>query len=127
MNTGRRHSMHVFIYEFACGGGLAGQSAMSSLRTEGRAMLTAVLEDFCRLPGVQVVTILEDTRQRDDAVLPVSVSSCVLRRVGAGEGATAFRETARRAEYTLGIAPGCSAILAAPGRVGDARGRRLPG
>jgi hypothetical protein len=52
--------MRVFIYEYICGGGLAGEPLPDSLAREGWAMLASVVEDFSRIDGCEVVTTLDD-------------------------------------------------------------------
>lgn len=49
--------MRILVSEYVCGGGWNGhhQSA-GSLAVEGRAMLTAFIEDLLQVPGVRVVT-----------------------------------------------------------------------
>jgi predicted ATP-grasp superfamily ATP-dependent carboligase len=78
--------MRVFVYEYTCAQG--GRSAGDSLHTEGRAMLSAVLADFGRVPGVEAVTI------------------------GGDDGHDAICEQARRADWTLLIAPEFDGLLA---------------
>lgn len=95
--------MRLFVYEYTCGGGLAGVAGSDSLRAEGWAMLAALLEDICRVPGVSVATILEAERDVCAAV------RC--RRVDPGEEGAAFREEARAADLTLVIAPETDGIL----------------
>ena len=48
--------LRVFVSEYVCGGGWPGETIAGSLATEGRAMLCAIVEDFSRIAGVQVVT-----------------------------------------------------------------------
>ena len=118
--------MRIFIYEFACGGGLAGQPGLAALRTEGRAMLAALFEDLQRLPGVQAITILEDSWELEAEPSAVSTSPAAVRRVPAGQEESAFREAAGAADYTLVIAPECAGILATRRRwVGEVGGRWL--
>lgn len=47
--------MRVFIYEHVSAGGL-GPDVASSLRREGEAMRSAAVDDFSRVPGVELVT-----------------------------------------------------------------------
>ncbi len=55
--------MKIFVYEFVTGGGFVGNEDMppASLLEEGAAMLTALAEDFARLPNTSVC-ILRDHR-----------------------------------------------------------------
>jgi predicted ATP-grasp superfamily ATP-dependent carboligase len=47
--------MKIFIYESVCAGDL-GNDVPASLRREGEGMLAAVVADFQRLPGIEVIT-----------------------------------------------------------------------
>jgi predicted ATP-grasp superfamily ATP-dependent carboligase len=93
--------MRVFVYEYTCA--LTADAASESLRAEGRAMLSAALEDFRRVPGVEAVT------------LP------------AGGGREAFCALARSADTTLVIAPEFDGILAERCRWVEEVGGRLLG
>src|SRR5437899_1792483 len=111
--------MRVFVYEYVCAGGGTGQPLAEQLRTEGTAMLAAVLEDWNRLPGVETVT-LWGGRQ------PVRVRAREVCRVRAGEEEAVFRQLAAAADYTLVIAPECADALATRWRwVAEAGGRWL--
>lgn len=93
--------MRIFIYEYVSAGGL-GVEAAESLRREGRAMLDAIVEDFRSLPGVEVVTLTDDTTAR------------------------AFAEAAAGCEWTLVIAPEFDDLLLSLSQaVLDAGGRLL--
>jgi tyramine---L-glutamate ligase len=87
--------MRILIYELITAGGL-GEKVPASLRQEGAAMLRAVVQDFERIPGVEVLTLIE-TR------LP-SIGRCC-RSVGSAEEAQAFRALAGDADAALIIAP----------------------
>jgi predicted ATP-grasp superfamily ATP-dependent carboligase len=91
--------MRVFIYEAICAGAL-GNDVPASLRREGSAMLSAVAEDFRRLPGIEVVTLLDDDAR--------------------------FREVAAACEGTLVIAPEFDDLLRSRSQtVVDVGGRLL--
>lgn len=47
--------MRVFIHEFITGGGMAGAPLPSSLAAEGDLMATALVQDFLRVRGVQLI------------------------------------------------------------------------
>src|SRR5436305_789345 len=95
--------MRIFVYEYVCAGG--GDEAFAEhLRTEGAAMLSAVLQDLHRLPGVESVT-LWDARTEP----PRWVNAYCIQP---GEEARAFQQLARAADYSLVIAPECADILA---------------
>jgi hypothetical protein len=94
----------VFVYEYACA---LGQSTElpASVRTEGRAMLTALVEDFSRVPGVEVLT---------------------LNQQGLDTEAAAFRDLAKEADWSLIVAPEFDGILETRCRwVEEADGRLL--
>ena len=48
--------MRILVYEFASGGGCAGRPVPASLAREGRAMLTALLEDLASIGRHEIVT-----------------------------------------------------------------------
>jgi predicted ATP-grasp superfamily ATP-dependent carboligase len=79
--------MHVFVYEHLCA--TASPDAPESLLAEGRAMLSAVLDDLPRIPGVQVSTLLAPDGQE-----------------------ASFRRLARTADWSLVIAPESDGCLA---------------
>jgi tyramine---L-glutamate ligase len=98
----------VFIYESMCGGGLRPADdvpRVASLCTEGRAMLSAVLEDFRRVPGVDVHTIL-DERLRGEWPADEGVQW-----IAAEEEEPVFRREARAADWSLVIAPEFDRVL----------------
>jgi predicted ATP-grasp superfamily ATP-dependent carboligase len=107
--------MNVFVYEFVCAGGAA-----EHLRTEGAAMLTAVLEDWNRLPGVETATLWNSGQ-------PVQVPAHDVHHVRPGEEEAAFRRLAQAADYTLVIAPESADILATRCAWVEAAGGRLLG
>jgi predicted ATP-grasp superfamily ATP-dependent carboligase len=92
---------HVFVYEYLCATGVG---RGTSLETEGRAMLTAILADFARVPGVRPVTLLSG-RPGD---LPPGVS---VRDASPADEASLFRELARASDDTLVIAPEFDGLL----------------
>jgi tyramine---L-glutamate ligase len=53
--------LKVFIYEWVCGGGFLDrdEAPPASLVAEGRAMLSALLDDFSKVPDVDAITIVE--------------------------------------------------------------------
>jgi predicted ATP-grasp superfamily ATP-dependent carboligase len=109
--------MRVFVYEYTCA--TETRDPAESLRTEGWAMLAAVLEDFGGLPGAEVVTLLREP----DLPVPAGIE---VRRTGAAEEAP-FRELAGAAEYSLVIAPEFDGLLAARCRWVEESGGRLLG
>lgn len=114
--------MWVFIHEFAVGGGFAGQPLPPGLAAEGGAMLRAVLEDWRRLPGHQVLTTADDrldlTGLPADSVVPVRDPDAYRRT---------FLECVRQADAVLVIAPETGGILAGLTEMVAAEGRLLLG
>jgi predicted ATP-grasp superfamily ATP-dependent carboligase len=96
--------MQVFVYEYTCSGGWAGLAEGSSLRTEGRAMLAALLDDFRRAPGLTPITLLHES-------CPPVGGQTPARRLREEDEASAFQELARKADYTLIIAPESDDLL----------------
>jgi hypothetical protein len=90
--------MRVFVYEYTCGGGLENRPGLHVLRAEGWAMLSALLYDFRRVPGVETFTLLDEP-------CDPALQNRADRRLHEGDAATAFRQLARQADYTLVIAP----------------------
>jgi predicted ATP-grasp superfamily ATP-dependent carboligase len=95
--------MRVFIYELISAGGL-GATIPASLRREGAAMLQAIVTDFQRVAGVDVLTLLADDFSESLG------ARC--RRVAAAEEAPAFGELAAAADAALIIAPEFDDLLA---------------
>ena len=111
--------MKVFVYEHMNGGALAGESAEDSLRTEGWAMLSAVLADFnsYRCKGIDTTTLLDTSRSAPGRIVLVSAPH---------KADSVFRELAREADRTLVIAPETGGILEARCRwVGCLSGARF--
>ena len=93
--------MRIHVHEYTCS--QAGISLGDSLRAEGRAMLSAVLEDFRRIPGVEAMT------------LP------------AGEERAVIHDAARSCDHVLLIAPEFGGLLAERCRWVEEAGGRLLG
>src|SRR5438876_6157373 len=111
--------MRLFIYEFICGSACSGPWS-SVLRVEGRAMLSALLVDFIRVPGVQVCTLLDEK-------CPAPPVDVLVRRVRPGEEETAFRKAAAEADFALVIAPEFDDLLLERSQWAQAAGSRLLG
>lgn len=108
--------MLLFVYEYTCAA-LGWQHLPASLRAEGLAMLSAVLEDCQRLDHVQTCTLLADD-------FPHALAHW--HRRSGGDEYTAFCDLAAQADYTLVIAPEFDGHLTARcGWVGHAGGRTL--
>jgi predicted ATP-grasp superfamily ATP-dependent carboligase len=110
--------MRIFVYEYTCAANLT-EPFMTSLRAEGWAMLSAIVDDFIRIPGVEVTALLNcnvNFENRGPSFLRVET-----------EEETAFRKYAERAEYTLVIAPEIENILAQRCEWVESAGGRLLG
>ena len=88
--------MRLFIYELISAGGL-GADVPLSLRQEGAAMLRAIVEDFERVSGVHVLTLL--------AGYSTNLIGQHCRRIAAADEPRAFRDLAADADAALIIAP----------------------
>src|SRR5438445_264129 len=96
----------------------AGPSVPASLVAEGRAMLSAVLADLSRCPGVETVTLLGPGP---------TAPGHVVRAASPAEEESRFRERARAADRTLVIAPETGGVLEARCRWVEDEGGRLLG
>jgi predicted ATP-grasp superfamily ATP-dependent carboligase len=100
--------MHIFVYEWATGGGLVEEmgSMPESLMNEGAAMLGALVADLVRMPGTQVTAL------RDPRVLHLSLPSCELVDVlSRGSHHEEFERLTNQADATILIAPEFDNIL----------------
>src|SRR5439155_21870927 len=96
--------MRIFVYEFLSAGEGVGPAA-ESLRTEGWVMLAALLEDFRRIPGAHVETMLGAA-----AAGRTPPAGVVVHPVDGGEDVL-FRRLAAAADWTLVVAPEIDGIL----------------
>ncbi len=113
--------MKVFIFEYVCGGGLAGRPLPESLAGEGWAMLASIVEGFARVEGCEVVTTLDER---------FAGRSLAARRVERIDGDTERRVIERLAsecDWSLVIAPEFDGILLDRVRWVKAAGGRLLG
>ena len=117
--------MRVFVFESITGGGMLRDSPIASLKgsllAEGRAMLSAVAEDFARLADVEVVCLWNTQLPRPPLsnVQFVSVDSADSER-------DLFEHYASISDYTLLIAPELHGeLLARTQRVERLGGRLL--
>jgi predicted ATP-grasp superfamily ATP-dependent carboligase len=100
--------MHIFVYEWATGGGLVEESGSlpGSLVREGAAMIGALASDLARINGCRVSAL------RDPRVLQLALPRCdivdVLSRASHGDE---FERLASRADATILIAPEFDDIL----------------
>jgi predicted ATP-grasp superfamily ATP-dependent carboligase len=110
--------VRLFVYEFISAGGL-GPKAPASLRREGWAMLRAVAEDFARIGGSHVSTLVDEHCPRPPG------HAC--RRTAPIRLLDPFRECAANADATLVIAPEFDEILARTSQSVLDAGRQLLG
>ena len=109
--------MRVFLYEYTTATALPG-TCRQSLKAEGWAMLSALLEDFGRVPGLEAVTLLHTD-------CSCQAAGVVYRTTEKQERET-FCHLAYKAHFTLVIAPEFDDILLTRCRwVEDAGGRLL--
>lgn len=115
--------MHLFVYEYLSSGAAGDASARPSLQTEGWAMLSALLEDLARCPGVQISTLLDPQRT------PPRYWSdrIVIQRTQPVAEKDAFCALAATADWSLVIAPEFDDILAERSRWVEEVGGRLLG
>jgi tyramine---L-glutamate ligase len=112
--------MRIFVYEYLSAGEITG-SAAAALRTEGWAMLSALLEDFDHIPGVEVETVLGAAMAAKKP--PASV---IVHRVDSSDEDVVFRRLAAAADWTLVVAPEIDGILPDTlQRIEEAHGRSL--
>lgn len=112
--------MRIFIYEYTCAVRRNHHPRMEPLRGEGWAMLSAVLADFARLPGVEVLTLLGEPRE-----VPAGVH--VHRNDHSHNEVDLFRKLAKSAHYSLIIAPELDSLLFTRCRWLEEAGGRLLG
>jgi predicted ATP-grasp superfamily ATP-dependent carboligase len=114
--------MHVFLYEWATGGGLVEHPTgwPASLVREGAAMLAALAADFTRIPGCRISVL------RDPRVLNLALAGCdVTDVICAAAREDEFDRLARTAAGTILIAPEVDRILWKAARRVNAAGGRL--
>jgi predicted ATP-grasp superfamily ATP-dependent carboligase len=109
--------MNVFVYEFCCCRPATDATARA-LRAEGWAMLSALLRDLGRVPGVSAFTLLSE----DFGSVPFAAQ-----RVSAADEERLFRERAASADGTLLIAPESDGLLFERCRWTEEAGGRLLG
>ncbi|HVS39476.1 MAG TPA: ATP-grasp domain-containing protein [Gemmataceae bacterium] len=97
--------MRIFVYEHLSASRAAGPAA-ASLLTEGWAMLAALLEDFVRVPGAQVETMLGGAAAGKTPPPGVAVH-----HADAEDEDATFRRLAAGADWTLIAAPEIDGVL----------------
>ncbi len=116
---------YIVVYEYTCSGGLLAakhsHDAVSLMR-EGWAMLRALATDLAAIPAVRV-HVLADHRG-----IPGPLPGCVLVPIySAPEERATLGQLARRADWTIVIAPEFDGILHDRCRLVEANGGRLLG
>lgn len=103
--------MRIFVYEYLSSGfaGRGETHRVSSLQTEGWAMLSALLDDFADCAGVQATTLLDLQLRIEAKRWP---SNVVVHFSAAGSEQRTFDALTAAADYTLLIAPEFDDILA---------------
>ena len=115
-------TMHVFVYEWATGGGLVEEPGPvpASLLREGTAMIGALAADLLRIQDCRVTAL------RDPRVLQLALPGCELVDViSRSSHWDEFERLAGAADATILIAPELDGILLKASRVVVASGGRL--
>jgi hypothetical protein len=94
--------MRLFIYEHTCAAVRSDNPELAAIHAEGRAMLSAIIDDFRQVPGIDVVTVDDDSED-------------------------SFRRAAVGADGTLVIAPEFDGILESRCQWVEQAGGRLLG
>jgi hypothetical protein len=100
--------MHIFLYEWATGGGLVEEpgSLPASLVREGSAMVSAVAADLTRIEGCRVTTL------RDPRILQLALRGCdVVDVTSTGEHNDEIERLGAEADGSIVIAPEFDGIL----------------
>jgi predicted ATP-grasp superfamily ATP-dependent carboligase len=111
--------LQLFVYEYLSATGLRTQPGAKSLRTEGLAMLSAVMEDFAGIPGVEALTLIHEES--------LALGNRWPYRVCRGDDEALFRSMAAGADYTLVVAPEYDGLLEMRSRRVLEEGGRLLG
>jgi predicted ATP-grasp superfamily ATP-dependent carboligase len=123
--------MRVFAYEALSAGAISDPSPAGSLRAEGWAMLSALLEDLVRIPQVETVTSLQ-ARSVGEGIagfprLRFGLVKCEITEAGFAEELHLFRKLAAQADFTLVIAPETEGLLYQRCRLVEECGGKLLG
>jgi predicted ATP-grasp superfamily ATP-dependent carboligase len=104
--------MQVLIYEALSAGAISAPSPCDSLLVEGRAMLSALIEDFSQIIGLTISTLVQSGSNPLLATGPPTESRCVeqIQETHDQEPAV-FRHLAAKADFSLVIAPEFEGIL----------------
>lgn len=96
--------MRIFVFEYTCAMGQCSGDFSRALSAEGLAMLGALSEDFARVPGVELTTLIHESCELESDRMR-------LNRIGSGQEAAGFRTLVRDSAATLVIAPEFDNIL----------------
>ncbi|MFL5241857.1 MAG: ATP-grasp domain-containing protein [Gemmataceae bacterium] len=121
--------MQILVYEAVSAGALP-NSLSGSLRAEGLAMLSALLEDFGRIPQVKMVTSLlarSVSEGKQISRLRFGLQKHDFMEVHGAEEPHIFRRLASQADFTLVVAPECAGLLHQRCRWVEEEGGRLLG
>src|SRR5260370_18856019 len=107
--------MRVFVYEALSAGAIPDPRPEGCVGAEGRSMLSAILEDFSRIPQVETVTTLQ-ARSVSEGIsgfprLRFGLVKCEITELGFAEEPYLFRTLAAQADFTLVIAPETEGLL----------------
>jgi predicted ATP-grasp superfamily ATP-dependent carboligase len=102
--AGSGGSQTVFLYEYATGGGLAGNALPASWAAEGHAMRRALADDFAAVPGVRLV-------QTIDSRFAAEGGAGTVVAVNESTEEETFYRLAAEADATLVVAPESDLVL----------------
>jgi predicted ATP-grasp superfamily ATP-dependent carboligase len=114
--------LRIFVSEFVCGGGWLENAAAGSLAVEGRALLSAIVDDFSRIDGVEVDTTWD--ARLGPPPFRGARTFCV---ESPEQEMQTFRRLAEHCDATLVIAPEFRGILSKRCRIVEDVGGRLSG
>ena len=114
--------MRIFVSEYVCGGGWPSETVAGSLAVEGRAMLSAIVQDLSRIAGVEVETTWDARLGR----IPFARARTTPIESPADEWRH-FRRLSANCDAVLVIAPEFDGILLNRCRIVEEAGGRLLG
>jgi predicted ATP-grasp superfamily ATP-dependent carboligase len=100
-------ALKVFAFDYASGGGAAGDALPDSLRHQGQIMLRALMADLAALPGIELITISDPSlfRRRFGACLQAADAVWPLAPEAGGLLERLSRQVLRRNRILLGSKP----------------------
>lgn len=114
--------VRVLVYEYFCGGGLAGRELPERWASDGWAMLAAVVEDLAALPTMEVLSSM------DARLVGRRLAAAHVLSIGdAAQERDLFVQTASQCDGVLVIAPELDGILHQRCRWVESSGGRLLG